>query len=126
MPDARKGMRKKASAAVATKARRRLAKAIARGRPASLEVIDVGPKADEWVVFRFDADARRVEERPEQAALPAALRDVLAGIMKGETNAEIAARRGTSVRTVDNQVAALLARFEVSTRVELVRRVIRL
>lgn len=125
MPDARKGKRKKVSAAVATKARRRLAKAIARGRPASLEVIDVGPEADEWVVLRFD-DSRHGEERPEQSALPAALRDVLAGIMKGETNAEIAARRGTSVRTVDNQVAALLARFEVSTRVELVRRLIRL
>ncbi|HEX8858337.1 MAG TPA: helix-turn-helix transcriptional regulator, partial [Actinomycetes bacterium] len=42
--------------------------------------------------------------------------DVLALLAEGRTNAEIAARLYVSRRTVDNHVAALLARLGVSSR----------
>ena len=44
---------------------------------------------------------------------------VLEGILRGLSNAAIAEERGTSVRTVANQVASLLRKFRVSSRYEL-------
>jgi len=52
---------------------------------------------------------------PERSLTPA-LAAVLDGIVEGLTNAQIAARRGTSARTVANQVAALLRRYRVASR----------
>jgi DNA-binding NarL/FixJ family response regulator len=51
--------------------------------------------------------------------LPAAQAEVLARILDGLSNAEIAAERGTSPRTVANQVAQLLRHFGVGSRIEL-------
>jgi DNA-binding NarL/FixJ family response regulator len=45
---------------------------------------------------------------------------VLRGIATGMSNAAIAKQRGTSPRTVANQVAALLKKFGVGSRYELV------
>ncbi|MFO0570697.1 MAG: helix-turn-helix transcriptional regulator [Polyangiaceae bacterium] len=90
-----------------------------RGRPPrDLEAMSVGPPGDEWVLLSWD------EARTETTGLPKALAEVLEGVLRGETNRAIAARRGTSVRTVDNQVAALLERFGAASRVELVRKVL--
>ena len=58
-------------------------------------------------------------ERAALADLPAAQAAVLAGLLDGLSNAEIAAERGTSARTVANQVAKLLRTFGVGSRVEL-------
>lgn len=95
-------------------AARRLAR-LASTPPPSLEIRSVGPLGDGWVLVSVDA------AEPEVTDLPDALRDVLAAVLRGETNAEIARRRGTSVRTVDNQVAALLARFGAHSRIDLAR-----
>ena len=56
---------------------------------------------------------------PRPADLTAAEADVLARLLDGLSNAQIAAERGTSARTVANQVAKLLRIFGVSSRVEL-------
>jgi DNA-binding CsgD family transcriptional regulator len=46
--------------------------------------------------------------------------DVLACVVKGMSNAKIAKARGTSPRTVANQIASLLRKFKVSSRYELI------
>ncbi|MCK6535316.1 MAG: LuxR C-terminal-related transcriptional regulator [Polyangiaceae bacterium] len=86
--------------------------------PPGLEAVSVGPPGDHWVLLSWD------EARAEASELPRALGDVLEGILHGEPNRVIAARRKTSVRTVDNQVATLLERFGAGSRVELVRKVL--
>ncbi len=58
--------------------------------------------------------------RFDHAKITSAERAVAEGILHGATNAEIAARRSTSVRTVANQVAALLRKFAVRSRTGLV------
>ncbi|NOU26417.1 MAG: response regulator transcription factor [Polyangiaceae bacterium] len=69
---------------------------------------------DEYVVFAWPEPM----ELPED--LPPGLRDVAASIVRGESNREIAERRGTSERTVANQVVALLRRFGASSRTDFV------
>jgi DNA-binding NarL/FixJ family response regulator len=53
------------------------------------------------------------------AELTPAERDVLEGIVLGRSNREIAQQRGSSLRTVANQVAALLRKHGVGSRSEL-------
>lgn len=45
---------------------------------------------------------------------------MLVDLLDGQSNAEIAARRGRSARTVANQVAAVLRKLGVSSRIELI------
>jgi DNA-binding CsgD family transcriptional regulator len=47
-------------------------------------------------------------------------RDVLIGILASKSDAEIAKQRGTSPRTIANQARALMRRYGVSSRRELV------
>ncbi len=96
------------------RAARRLARALAEP-PEGLVVTEVGRPGDGWVVVELPAPT------VDDADLTPALRDVLAGIVSGESNAQIARRRGVSVRTVDNQVATLLARYGAKSRVDLAR-----
>lgn len=70
----------------------------------------------QFAVLSFDAPPRAPAE------LTAAERGVLAGLVEGLTNQQIAERRGTSVRTVANQVASLFKKLEVGSRAELVAR----
>src|SRR5687767_10242321 len=51
--------------------------------------------------------------------LTAAERDIVAGLVRGESNRRIAQRRGTSERTVANQIAALFQKLHVMSRAEL-------
>lgn len=51
--------------------------------------------------------------------LTRAERDIVDGIARGERNRAIARRRGTSERTVANQIAALFAKLGVVSRAEL-------
>ena len=51
--------------------------------------------------------------------LTSAERGVLRLLMDGKTNADIAAERGTSPRTVANQIAVLFRKFGVGSRIEL-------
>ena len=61
-----------------------------------------------------------VVPRSRTSSLSSAEEAVLRGVALGKSNAEIAKERGTSPRTVANQVAALLGKFGVASRYELV------
>lgn len=52
-------------------------------------------------------------------SLTEAERDVVALLLRGSTNQDIAARRGTSTRTIANQVQAIFRKLRVQSRVEL-------
>lgn len=58
-------------------------------------------------------------------SLTPAQREVAALLLSGLTNAEIAGRRGTAVRTVANQVASVFERLGVRSRLELFARAAR-
>ncbi|MBS1149735.1 MAG: hypothetical protein H6Q89_1433 [Myxococcaceae bacterium] len=62
------------------------------------------------------------EARFDRAQVTQAEREVAEGILEGASNAQIASRRKTSVRTVANQVASILRKFAVGSRTELVAR----
>jgi len=55
-------------------------------------------------------------------ALTAAERAVARSVLAGQTNRQIASARGVAVRTVANQVAAILKKADVATRHELMRK----
>ena len=71
---------------------------------------------DELVVFSWDI----AEPPPPQ--LTSAERDVLARVVRGESNQAIASARKTSVRTIANQVASLLRKCSAASRFDLIRR----
>lgn len=54
-----------------------------------------------------------------QANLTAAEIDVVRDVLAGLSNAEIGERRGTALRTIANQVAAIFRKLGVSSRLEL-------
>jgi DNA-binding CsgD family transcriptional regulator len=54
------------------------------------------------------------------ARLSPAEEDVLRRMLGGQSNAEIAKQRRTSVRTVENQIAGLYRKLGVSSRRELI------
>ena len=56
------------------------------------------------------------------ARLTGAERAVAEGILEGASNAQLAARRSTSVRTIANQVASVLLKLGLRSRTELVSR----
>jgi DNA-binding CsgD family transcriptional regulator len=56
---------------------------------------------------------------PPPKALTRAEREVVEHVVAGRSNAQIAARRGTSVRTVANQLAAIFRKLAVGSRREL-------
>lgn len=57
-----------------------------------------------------------------RAQLTEAERDVALAVARGLSNAEIAKTRGASPRTIANQVAAILKKLGVSSRVALAAR----
>ncbi len=70
----------------------------------------------EWVVVQLPSRAER-----RIAALRPSEQEVARGLISGKTNAEIAAERGTSARTIANQVAAIFRAYGVCSRAELAR-----
>jgi DNA-binding CsgD family transcriptional regulator len=84
----------------------------------------VGPKLAR---FRFGSEELAVVSYPKLSAdvvdgLTPSEIEVLERILAGDSNAEIAGRRGTSVRTVAKQVAAIFEKVGVSSRRELAAR----
>jgi DNA-binding CsgD family transcriptional regulator len=82
--------------------------------PPGAAVYELGGASGDYVLV--------VAPLPASAALErctAAEREVLAELVAGASNREIARRRGRSVRTVANQVASLFRRFGVASRREL-------
>jgi DNA-binding NarL/FixJ family response regulator len=55
---------------------------------------------------------------PPTETLTAAELDVARAVVRGASNAEIAAIRGTAVRTVANQVASIMSRLGASSRAQ--------
>lgn len=90
--------------------RMRRARQVGLPKRLSVEYVD-----DDLAVFSWDA---ALDHAP---VLTDAERDVLSRIVDGAANAEIARARGTSVRTVANQVAALLRKLGVGSRYDLIR-----
>lgn len=66
-------------------------------------------------------------ELPDLATLEEltpAERDVVAAVLRGRNNAEIAAERGCAYRTVANQLASVYRKLGVSSRHELLARLV--
>jgi DNA-binding CsgD family transcriptional regulator len=77
-----------------------------------------GAQGEEFAVFSWDA----TECPPAAAGLTCAEQEVLQRVVAGASNAQIAAARGTSIRTLANQVASLLHKLGAESRFELIRR----
>jgi DNA-binding CsgD family transcriptional regulator len=69
---------------------------------------------EELVVLSFPRSVAGI------ASLSRAEREVAVLVLEGLTNLEIARRRGTSARTVANQIASIYDKLGVSSRIELV------
>ena len=108
--------------------RRRIAKR--RGAATPWNLLLVGDPPADLVVDRIEVADRQLVvlsfavpgRDPRIDALSAALREVALRILAGDSNAEIARRRGTSVRTVANQIAVIFRKLAVGLRRELVTR----
>jgi DNA-binding CsgD family transcriptional regulator len=72
---------------------------------------------DEYLIVAMPLPSWRL---PEQ--LTDAERDVVLAVLRGKTNDEVARGRGTSVRTVANQLTSVFAKLGVSSRIELAHR----
>lgn len=84
--------------------------------PKALEVELIG-SIDEFVLISWP-----VAKEGQVDALTPSERDVLSQVVLGASNAQIARRRGTSVRTVANQMSRLLEKLGAGSRYELIRR----
>lgn len=81
----------------------------------------------QWTTFRWGAVEFAVSSAPatsrSEPSLTAAEREVMALLLEGKTNAQIAMTRKTAVRTVANQIASLFRKYGVGSRAELAARV---
>lgn len=81
----------------------------------------------EWTTFRWGAGRFAVASEPAPAraepTLTTAEREVMALLLEGRSNAQIAKARKTAVRTVANQVASLFRKYGVGSRAALAARV---
>ncbi|MFO0567151.1 MAG: helix-turn-helix transcriptional regulator [Polyangiaceae bacterium] len=87
--------------------------------PRRLEALALRVGEDELVVFRLP---KPTPELP--AGLTNAERAVVALVLEGLTNAEIARERGSSERTVANQMASIFRKTGAAHRAELVSRIV--
>jgi DNA-binding CsgD family transcriptional regulator len=78
----------------------------------AVELVD-----EDLAVFSWEVEPVTAEPR-----LTAAEQAVLAHVIAGASNAEIARARSTSVRTIANQVASLLRKLGAGSRFDLIRR----
>jgi len=85
--------------------------------PKGLAVETFTADGEEFLVFSWE------DEPPSQPLeLTVAERDVLARVVRGDSNAAIARARSTSARTVANQIASLLRKTSAASRFDLIRR----
>ncbi|MBM4780566.1 MAG: helix-turn-helix transcriptional regulator [Archangiaceae bacterium] len=80
----------------------------------------------QWTTFRFGREQFAVmsEDAPRLTVptLTPAEQQVLELLLSGASNADIAKKRKTAVRTVANQVASLFRKYGVGSRAELAAR----
>jgi DNA-binding NarL/FixJ family response regulator len=91
--------------------------------PDDLEAHELTVDGHVYVLLSWSSRALSSADR--RAGLTTAERGVLAGILRGESNAAIARGRGSRPRTVANQVASLFRKLGVRSRLELVTRAVR-
>ena len=82
--------------------------------PAGLGGTRLRAEGDEMAALNFRFSGTALPE-----CLSPAERDVALGVIAGKSNAEIAAGRGTSARTVANQMASLFKKLRVGSRREI-------
>jgi DNA-binding CsgD family transcriptional regulator len=80
-------------------------------------VLEIG--GDEYYVFQIPKPNGALPD-----ALTDAEREVVALVLEGSSNADIARQRSTSTRTVANQIASILRKLAVKNRSELVHRLL--
>jgi DNA-binding CsgD family transcriptional regulator len=106
-------LRRKAAREAAPPGTRESAEAV----PRELRATRFSLGRDELVVFSFPLS---VPSLPEQ--LSPAEREVTREVLAGLSNSAIAAKRGTSTRTVANQIASIFDKLGISSRAELAAR----
>ncbi|MCC6897827.1 MAG: helix-turn-helix transcriptional regulator [Polyangiaceae bacterium] len=89
-----------------------------RAPPKGLRLSQLEHGGDDLLVLSFPSPRRRLPEGLTPAEIEVALM-----VRHGLSNAEIAAARGVSVRTVANQLQALFRKLGVGSRIELARKV---
>jgi DNA-binding NarL/FixJ family response regulator len=82
--------------------------------PVGLEVVSIDLQGRELVLLRFPVPSPQLPR-----TLSRAEREVVAGVLQGRSNAEIAAQRGTSLRTIAVQLQSIFRKLRVGSRVEL-------
>ncbi len=87
--------------------------------PRGLTVSHVEVGDTEYAILSFPAPAWDLPE-----CFTAAEREVVRGVLRGDSNLVIARTRATSVHTVANQIAAVFGKMKVSSRIELARRLV--
>lgn len=83
--------------------------------PRGLRATTVRGPEGEYLVLSRPVDGPRLP-----TSLSDAEADVARRVVAGETNEQIAANRGTSARTVANQIASIFRKLGVASRTELV------
>ena len=86
----------------------------AKSAPPGLEVVNLDMA--EMVILTFPIASPKKEKR---ARLSLAEREVAMRVLQGQSNAAIAEARGTSARTVANQIASVFRKLKVGSRAEL-------
>ena len=86
----------------------------------SIDVARFSHAGDEYIVVSWSSTT---DERAQVASLTDAEREVALLVAAGHTNQEIAEARGTALRTVANQVAALLRKLRLPSRHHVARSV---
>jgi DNA-binding CsgD family transcriptional regulator len=87
-----------------------------KGRGPGIEIVRVRLAGEEYAVVRLSSLADVLPE-----GLTEAERDIVGRVLEGRSNAAIARARGTSARTVANQLAGVFRKLGVQSRSELAR-----
>ena len=85
--------------------------------PPALQALTFRVGRDEFAVLSFPAAPL---EAPH--ALSEAERQIVAAVLQGKSNEDIARERGTSARTVANQIQNVFGKLSVTSRAELAAR----
>lgn len=85
--------------------------------PAGLVAWELEVDGERFVLFEWRTTSIHAQTGPR---LTASERDVLARVLRGQSNSTIAFERGRRPRTVANQVASLFRKLGVRSRAELV------
>jgi DNA-binding CsgD family transcriptional regulator len=89
--------------------------------PEDLHVLPFRIGSDEYVflTFRVDHQDTLADVVPRLALLTQAERSIVTAVLRGQSNASIAGERGTSARTIGNQLTTIYRKLGVTSRREL-------